>query len=89
MAYLETQDGLTEDDKELLINLSEIVEQRQQNIRLEEQRGFVENLLRLRFGNIDESLSLVIEPLLKLTPEESSRLIWQSYRETLLMKLSY
>ena len=54
LMYLEAQDGLTEDDQELLMNLSEIVEQRQQNFlqqgRLEERRGFVENLLKLKFG---------------------------------------
>jgi hypothetical protein len=83
------------------MNLSKLVEKRQQNIllqgvqqgrqagRLEERRIFVENLLMLRFEKIDESLSQVIEPLLKLAPEESSRLIWQASRETLLMKLSY
>jgi len=111
--YLDTQDELTEDDKELFMNLSKLVEERQQNIlqqgiqqgiqqgvqqgvqqgrqtgRLEERRIFVENLLMLRFGKIDESLSLVIEPLLKLAPEESSRLIWQASRETLLMKFSH
>jgi hypothetical protein len=75
------------------MNLSEMVEQRQQkfynNGRLEERRGFVENLLKIRFGNIDESLSPVIEPMLKLTPEESSRLIWHGSRETLLMQLNH
>jgi hypothetical protein len=87
--YLDIQEELTEDEKELLMNLSEIVEQRQQDIRLEERRCFVENMLKIRFGNIDESLSPVIDPLLKLTPEESSRLIWQASRDTLLIKLSY
>jgi len=88
--YLEVQpDEPTEDDKELLMNLAKLVEERQQNIRLEERRVFVENLLMLRFGKIDEPLSLVIKPLLKLPPEESSRLIWQASRETLLMKLSH
>jgi hypothetical protein len=87
---LEVQpDEPTEDDKELLMNLAKLVEERQQNIRLEERRVFVENLLMLRFGKIDEPLSLVIKPLLKLPPSESSRLIWQASRETLLMKLSH
>jgi hypothetical protein len=114
--YLGTQEELTEEE-ELFMNLSKLVEERQQSIlqqgiqqgvqqcvqqgvqqgiqqgiqqgRLEERRIFVENLLKLKFGNIDESLSPVIEPLIKLTPEESSRLIWQASRETLLMKLSH
>ena len=46
----------------------------------------VGNLLRLRFESVDEELSQVIEPLLKLPPEEYSRLLLQLSREELLAR---
>jgi hypothetical protein len=89
---LESQEELTEDDKEVLMNLSEIVEERQQKIfqqGIKQGREIVENLLQLRFGAIDEPMSQIIERLLKLPPNESSRLILQSSREELLAKLGH
>jgi len=89
---LGSQDELTEDDKEVLMNLSEIVEERQQKFfqqGLKRSQEIVENLLLLRFGAIDEALSQIIERLLKLPPKESSRLILQSSREELLAKLGH
>jgi hypothetical protein len=75
------------------MNLSEIVEERQQKFfKQGMQRGqkiIVENLLQLRFGAIDEALSQIIERLLKLPPNESSRLILQSSQKELLAKLGY
>ncbi|HEC85137.1 MAG: hypothetical protein DRR08_30500 [Candidatus Parabeggiatoa sp. nov. 2] len=74
------------------MNLSEIVEERQQKFfqqGLKRSQEIVENLLLLRFGAIDEALSQIIERLLKLPPKESSRLILQSSREELLAKLGH
>jgi hypothetical protein len=92
---IESQETLlTTDDKELLMNISEIVKERQDKIlqdgiRQGIKRGqeIVENLLTLRFGGIDEGLSRVIKRLVQLPPQESSRLILQSSREELLAKL--
>ena len=74
------------------MNLSEIVKERQEKLRQQGlQQGMqqiVENLLRFRFGKIDEALSQAIKRLLNLPPDESSRLILQSSREELLAKLS-
>lgn len=53
---------------------------------LEERRLVVGNLLRLRFDAVDEELSQAIEPLLKLPPEEYSRLLLQLSREELLAR---
>ncbi|MFB2939171.1 hypothetical protein ACE1B6_28300 [Aerosakkonemataceae cyanobacterium BLCC-F154] len=53
---------------------------------LQERRLVVGNLLRLRFDAVDEELAKVIEPLLKLPPEEYSRLILQLSREELLAR---
>jgi len=57
--------------------------------RLAEQRGeqlVVENLLRFRFGSLDEELSAIIEPLLALPPEEFTPLLVQLSREELLAR---
>jgi hypothetical protein len=98
--YVEAQKTLTEDDKGLLMNFSEIYEEHQEKILLQGiqqgvQQGIkrgqeiiVENLLKLRFGKMDKTLSSVIKRLLQLPPQESSRLILQSSREELLAKLS-
>ncbi|MEN8221158.1 MAG: hypothetical protein ABFS56_33370 [Pseudomonadota bacterium] len=54
--------------------------------RLDGQRVIVENLLQSRFGGLDDRLADVIEPLLQLSPDESSRLLLQSSREELLAR---
>lgn len=52
----------------------------------EGQRQVVENLLRVRFGSLDEELERVIEPLLQLPPQEYSRLLLELSREELLTR---
>lgn len=54
--------------------------------RFETQRVFVKSWLRTRFGKIDKVLSLVIEPLVQLPPEESARLLPRLSREEFLAK---
>ena len=51
-----------------------------------ERRATIENLLRLRFGVLDEQLSGIIEPLLELPPEEFTALLLQLSREELLAR---
>jgi len=73
------------------MNTSEMVEEYQQKIfqqGIQRAQDIVENLLD-RFGMIDASLSQVIDSLLKLPPNESSRLIQQSSREELLAKFGH
>jgi hypothetical protein len=53
---------------------------------LEERHTFIENLLALRFGVIDEPL---MAPLLMLPPQESLRLLLQLSREELLVKFNH
>ena len=50
------------------------------------ERLVVENLLRVRFGVLDEELSVIIEPLLALSPEEFTPLLLQLSREELLRR---
>jgi hypothetical protein len=85
------QTNLTEDDQEVIMNLSQAyLEWREATLQegvqvgqKEGQRQVVENLLRVRFGSLDEELERVIEPLLKLPPQEYSRLLLELSRDEL------
>ncbi|MFB2897848.1 hypothetical protein ACE1CI_33460 [Aerosakkonemataceae cyanobacterium BLCC-F50] len=57
----------------------------QQGVRMG-KRTMIENALRVRFGNLDEELSGIIEPLLELPPEEIMVLALQLSREELLAR---
>ncbi|MBW4446044.1 MAG: hypothetical protein KME38_03955 [Spirirestis rafaelensis WJT71-NPBG6] len=57
----------------------------QQGIQTE-RRITIENLLRVRFGTLDEELVAIIEPMLVLPPEEFTRFLLQSSREELLAR---
>ncbi|MBD2119018.1 hypothetical protein, partial [Microcystis wesenbergii] len=50
------------------------------------QRQIIENLMQVRFGELDESLIKVVDELLKLSPMESSRLLLESSREDLIRR---
>ena len=50
----------------------------------EERQEVIENLLKARFGELDEQLSRVIEPLLQLPPEEFTPLLLNLERSELL-----
>ncbi len=51
-----------------------------------ERRTIIENLLRARFGSVDDELEAIIQPLLALTPEEFSPLLIQLSREELISR---
>jgi hypothetical protein len=80
------QENLTE----VIMNLSQAyLEWREATLQegvQEGQRQVVENLLRVRFGSLDEELERVIEPLLQLPPQEYSRLLLELSREELLTR---
>ncbi|MFH7030542.1 MAG: hypothetical protein ACHBN1_35590 [Heteroscytonema crispum UTEX LB 1556] len=84
------QKNITEDDQEVIMNLSQAyLEWREATLQegvQEGQRQVVENLLRVRFGSLDEELERVIEPLLQLPPQEYSRLLLELSREELLTR---
>ncbi len=89
-----------EEDRELLMRLAPLYQQdREQAIQEGEQRGLetgiqqgerlvVENLLKFRFGEIDNELQEIIEPLLTLPPEEFTPLLLQLSREELIDRFS-
>jgi hypothetical protein len=80
-------------EEELFMRLSSVYEEwykktLQQGLQ-QGQRVLVENLLSARFGKLDDALSHVVNPLLQLPPEESSRLLIQNSREDLLARFSH
>ncbi|MBD2593377.1 hypothetical protein H6G74_03415 [Nostoc spongiaeforme FACHB-130] len=50
------------------------------------ERLVVENLLKVRFGELDNQLQAIIEPLLALPPEEFTPLLLQLSREELIAR---
>ena len=46
----------------------------------------IENLLRVRFGTLDEQLAAIVTALLTLPPEESTALLLQLSRSDLLAR---
>lgn len=90
VVLVQQQDDLTEDERELIMNLSQAYQQwedtTKQQARLEGQRQVVENLLRFRFGEVDDELSRVVDSVLKLSPEEFTPLCLQLSREELLAR---
>ncbi len=90
IVLVQQTDNLTEDEQELIMNLSQAYQQWeettiQQGIQ-QERRQVVENLLRYRFGSVDEELSRIVDSLLQLPPEEFTPLCLQLSREELLSR---
>jgi hypothetical protein len=82
------------DDRELLMRLAPLYQQdRELAIQEGEQRGLqqgerlvVENLLKVRFGELDNDLQAIIAALLALPPEEFTPLHLQLSREELIAR---
>jgi hypothetical protein len=85
---VQTQEILTEDDQELIMNLTAAYQEARAEAVQEGQRLVLENLLRVRFGNLDNELSRTIDNLLNLPPEEYTRLCLQLTREELLARFN-
>jgi len=54
----------------------------------EERRQVIQNLLQMRFGDLDEALLATVEPLLNLPAEAYTRLLLESSREALIAQFS-
>ncbi|MFB2839789.1 hypothetical protein [Floridanema evergladense] len=101
---LEVSQNLAPEEQDLIMQLSPLYEQRlaeatQQGIEQGIERGieqgvrqgqrmFVENLLRAKFGELDEELIGIIESLLALPPADSTVLLLQLSREELLARFN-
>ncbi len=87
---LEASQDLDEEDRELIMELSPLYLQRLEEAKQEgvrrERRATIENLLKVRFGSLDEQLSAIIESVLELPPEEFTFLLLQLSREELLAR---
>ncbi|WP_242048704.1 MULTISPECIES: hypothetical protein [Nostocaceae] len=93
---LMAQPELTQDDEELIMNLTQAYEEAraaavqegvEQGVQLG-QRQVIENLLRFRFGEVDAELATVVNSLLQLSPEEFTPLCLQLTREELLARFT-
>ncbi|NEO60673.1 MAG: hypothetical protein F6J98_09630, partial [Moorea sp. SIO4G2] len=105
-ARIKQNQDLEEDDRELIMQLSQIYQQRlelatelgkqeglvegkQEGLvqgRQNERRSMVTYLLRSRFGELDQELLDIIEPLMALSPEEFIPLLLQLSRLELLTR---
>jgi hypothetical protein len=95
---VEIQNAIEEEDREVFMTLSpeylvwkeatkqEGRQEGRQEGQREERRSMIENLLKVRFGSLDESLDRVVNALLELSPAESSRLLLQADREELIAR---
>ncbi|WP_414530631.1 hypothetical protein [Nodularia chucula] len=70
-----TYQELTEDEQELIMNLTDAYQEARAQAVQEGQRQVVENLLRYRFGSVDEELLRVIDSLLHLSPDEFAKVL--------------
>ena len=93
---IQFRDNIDEDDRELIMRLSPVYlrwreQTLEEGIQLGIQQGeqrtkqqMIENLLNFRFGSLDSELLAIIEPMLRLSPEELSPLLLTASREELL-----
>lgn len=80
---IEASSLVEQEDRELIMQLSQAYlewEQKTERRGIEQgmqqgQRQVVENLLKARFGELDEQLLAIIEPMLQLPPQEYASLL--------------
>jgi len=87
---LEASENLSEEDRELIMNLSPAYLQwRDETLREGMQSGIrlmVESMLEVKFGAIDRELSQIVEPLMQLEAKDRTQLLMQLSREELLAR---
>jgi hypothetical protein len=83
LQFTQNQD---EEDRELLMRLAPLYQQDREQAIQQGERLVVENLLKVRFGELDNQLQAIIEPLLALPPEEFTPLLLQLSREELIAR---
>jgi hypothetical protein len=80
--------NVDQEDRELFMRLAPLYDQDIERATREGERRVVENLLRVRFGELDEQLSAIIDRLLALPAEEFTPLLVQLSREELLARFT-
>ncbi|WP_313950116.1 hypothetical protein [Nostoc sp. FACHB-110] len=83
LQFTQNQD---EEDRELVMRLTPLYQQDREQAIQQGERLVVENLLKVRFGELDNQLQAIIEPLLALSPEEFTPLLLQLSREELITR---
>lgn len=76
-ANLQSSENIDEDDRRLIMKLSPLYVQWEQEAQKQGQRMVVENLLTVRFGTLDEQLATIIQPILELPSQEYASLLLQ------------
>lgn len=91
-ADLESKQSSSLEDRELIMRLSPLFDQQLESAKLsglqqglqQGERLVVDNLLRVRFGTVDEDLAGIIDSVLSLPPSEFTPLLMQLSREELI-----
>ncbi|MFB2878338.1 hypothetical protein [Floridanema aerugineum] len=87
-ADLQSNQSTNSEDRELIMRLSPLFDQQLEAAQLsgfqQGERLVVENLLRFRFGTVDEDLASIINPVLSLPPSEFTPLLMQLSRQELI-----
>ncbi len=83
---LDDKQNVTDEEKEWIVSLSPAYVKWRKDTLQEGQRLVLENLLKVRFGQMDSALASIIDPLLELPSEESARLLIELSREELLTR---
>ncbi|WP_445633972.1 Flagellar assembly protein H [Nostoc sp. DSM 114161] len=94
IVIVQQQQSLTDEDRELIMNLSQAYQQWEQTTVQQgvqqERRQLMENLLKFKFGSVDEELARVIDSFLQLPADEFARFLLELpnlSREDLLERL--
>jgi hypothetical protein len=85
---VEGSENLSNEDRELIMNLSPAYLRWREETLQEGKQEMIENLLRVRFGALDEELLGIIPPMLQLPTEELTRLLLTLSRNELLERFS-
>jgi hypothetical protein len=101
-ARQQQQQDIDQDDRELIMKLSQIYQEQLEEIKKQERqegellgidrgvqrerRAMVESILEVRFGKVDADLATIIDQVIAMSREEFTPLLLQLSREELLAK---
>ena len=101
-ARQQQQQDIDQDDRELIMKLSQIYQEQLEEIKKQERqegelvgidrgvqrerRAMVESILEVRFGKVDAELATIIDQVIAMSREEFTPLLLQLSREELLAK---
>ena len=85
---LAVRQDLDEGDRALIMRLAPLYQQEQEKAFQQGERQVIEDILRTRFGSIDEELVAIIESVIELPSAEFVPLLLQLEREELLQRFN-